>query len=48
MLGSDWRSAGCCASTANSDEAQFTETEAKIVEQVIKRLNNKASPNNKE
>ncbi len=36
------------ASTANSDEAQFTETEAKIVEQVIKRLNNKASPNNKE
>lgn len=33
------------AGTANSDEAQFTETEAKIVERVIKRLSTKWGPN---
>lgn len=33
------------ANTANSEEAQFSETEAKIVEQVIKRLGNKEKPN---
>lgn len=35
------------ASTANSEEAQFTETDAKIVEQVIKRLSNQEKPNDK-
>lgn len=35
------------ASTANSDEAQFTETDAKIVEQVIKRLSNQEKLNDK-
>lgn len=34
------------ARTANSEEAQFTETEAKIVERVIKRLANNEKPNN--
>lgn len=32
------------ARTATSEEAQFTETEAKIVERVIKRLANKEKP----
>jgi hypothetical protein len=32
------------ASTADSEEAQFTETEAKIVERVIKSLANKEKP----
>ena len=32
-------------STANSEEAHFTETDAKIVEKIIKRLNKKENPN---
>lgn len=33
------------ASTANGEEAQFTETEAKIVESIIERLGKKENPN---
>jgi len=35
------------ASTASSDEAQFSETDAKIVEQVIKRLSNQEKSNDR-